>query len=265
MTDWWDGLRQAYSVASAYQAGFTLTVPAAGVLDQNVMSVGVETGEARVWTVALNRMRYSAGVLLADRPPDNQVGDVSGAPPALPAVNPGFISARLVWGTAGATERALVDWRQPGTTLQLQASFIRVGLVVPTAQQGTITFSGTISPGPRSTPHIGTSPTLTPALVGLAASPGPNNGYFFPIADRAVAYRVVTLSPTLIAQGALLLSQTDAAGVTVVVDNYQGTVGSTPSENAAWTPLVPSAQFVGMVNTTVGAVRAGVQFLLDLG
>lgn len=262
MSNWWDGMRQAYGVTSAYQAGFSQTLPAGLTADLNVMSVGVETGQARPWTVSLNRLRYSAGVLTGTAPPDSEVGAVEGVPPAQPALSPGYIAARIVWGTAGVTESALVDWHQAGSTLQLSASFVRVGLLVPLALQGTATFSGSISPSSRSFPYA-TKPTRTLPPVALEPSPGPFNSFLFPVADRAVAYRVFSRLTPQPASGVLRLQQTDATNASVAFDAWLGPMS--PVDAAAWYPLMPNVQFVNVTNTAAGGQQIGVQFLLDIG
>jgi hypothetical protein len=264
MSNWWRGIREAYGIVSEYQSGFSRRVEGGTFIAQpeNVMSVGVEIGQAMAWTVNLNSFRYSAGVVLNDSPTDNQVGSVLGVPPLLPAVSGRPVQAEIVWGVANATERCRVDWPQKGGTFQIHASVIRVALIVPTAIQGSTTLSGFVAPSGRSIAQQGTCPTFTIPPVGLIAL----GSAIFPLPDRAIAYRsFYRVKPTI--SLALDFRQTDATHAAVCFDTSKiDTPDFEDSNLAGWIPLRSWSQFVEVTNTdAVSTVQVGIQFLLDLG
>lgn len=220
----------------------------------NLVSVGIDTSEARAWTLNLNAWKYSDGLLT--------LPNVAAANQTAARIR---LYAQIVYGVNGADETVLVDYPPRGCSMQLGASEIRVSLLTQGVVNETVlpTLGGYIVPFAHDRVAAG-PPTFSTAIASM---PGLSN-QLYPIPARAVAYRAaIPNGPTL---QPLSLDQMREDGTTVI--NRDATLQTLPDEQlaenrAAWYPLFRHSQFVLVTNQDVGAGNTSVflQFLLDLG
>lgn len=225
----------------------------------DLLSVNVEN--PCDWVLHLNALRYQNGALPqgASQPTDNQTQSLAGSN------SPGQgWKLKLFFGTADAGEQVVVDYYARGCTMQVHGSMIRMQI------SGTINasnsglpppiLSGFISPRARVASVI-PSPTFSTAIFTVAAG----NSVIVPIADRAVAYRVIDPDLAVTTRN---VRQADAGGVGIQLD-FTG-AGASPATQeagnaAGYYPLNPSAQFITVFNSDVTNLVVSLQFLLDLG
>lgn len=229
----------------------------------DVISVSSPGGISQAWTVTLNAFRYASAIgnvlpLGGAAPADNQTSTGGATDPG-----PG-VAVSVLWGTSNGTERAIVDYYARGNTFQIQASYVRLGILVRSTT-GLVPpqLGGFIAPSPRVITAI-TGPTFTTSaspLVGAAASRR------YPLPDRATAYRWSTNTVPVSVLNALQFFQADDTGAVVQYDGASPAVAGTPhiGGGSDYIPINKQSQFVTVVNNDVAAIGVMLTFLLDLG
>lgn len=253
--------------ASTGQWGFAVQLKGNTTQQQtfaDVISVSSPGPTSQAWTVTLAAFRYNIalppGATLGNtQPADNETW--TGGSSSL------GVQVSLLWGTANGSERAIVDYPARGCTFQVQASYLRMGILVGGAT-GAVppALAGFVSPEPRVITCIA-APTNTSNGSPLIAASGSRR---YPIPDRAVAYRWSVIS-TQAAAFNLVFTQQDGDGAQTQLDfvgnglSSAGTATPQQGRGADYIMLHPRSQFVSVFNADVLPTGVILSFLLDLG
>jgi len=238
------------------QWGFTFTVPPAAFglfapgqrFETELMSVNQYEGLQR-YTIVLNSMRYSGGLLLAPGvSADNQVDSRFGI--------------ELQWGANESTDSCDVDYPCRGGSFCIAAEYIRVRLFRDAT-------GAAIGPAPTVSGFVSPSTKLVTALVPPTRTQqvtlGASSNFQMPVPPRAVAYRLMLGSQTDVLAFALQVQGDGASGGFADAVGATGTGTETFQQNRwAYRPLLPSTQFISLTSGAAGAT-AILQFMLDLG
>ena len=235
------------------QWGFSFQVPAGfanpGGFQAELLSANQVEGVDR-YTVVLNQMRYSGGLLLSTTQPANNQVDTR-------------FALTMEWGAYGSGDTCEVDYPCRGGSFTVGAEYLRLRVfrdVTGPAIGPAPILSGYITPSQKLLGAL-TPPTRSLSVTLLASGTS-----LVPIPPRAVAYRLWVSGATAIVTSVLQM-QGDGASLGMLDGvGVNGNFEDTLQENrAAFRPLNPTATFLLLTNGAVVTSTTYIQFMLDLG
>jgi hypothetical protein len=227
---------------------------------------------ARVWTITFEGWSYEGDVGGAAVSPAGYKPD-SGNPQSPQYLETNLdttikLKVRLEWGVSGSRTFAIIDYQQPGFSIALQASSLRVSCPLPDVfirSGGPLPGIGAFaSPFQRQSvldPSLGPTFTYGAVIIGFGTVAN------FAAPPRAVAYRLIKGQSFIGSQSVALVQVRGQAATPVQFDEGTLVAADYEKQNSTlWQRLHPFAEGVQIQNNNgAGNLTLGIQYLIDLG